>query len=405
MSGVHSVQTRSAWPTILLIVGAGVVSAFQVGKAPMALSAVREELGLGLATVSWLISAFAIIGAIAGAFVGLVVDRVGARRMAPLGLLLMGAGSALGALAPSIGSLLATRVLEGLGFLGVIIAAPALIAAAAPDRVHNRAMALWATFMPVGMTVIMLAAPLMTLLSWRGFWLLNAAILIGYAALLGWGAHAPARRPMQHRPILQDVSEALAAPGPWILGGLFAAFSAAFFALFGFLPSLLTERLGIGDATASMLSAVAIAASGVGNIACGQLLARGFRPTRLLFASFATMTLCGVGVFSWLVPGMAAYGLCIVFSFAGGFIPVVIFDSAPRYAPHPALVGVTLGFAMQGNNIGLLVGPAAAGGIAAAFGWPAVSLLIAAIALAAALLIAAFRALSHRSIGHAVDFR
>lgn len=400
MIAVDSAQSRSAWPTILLIVGAGVVSAFQVGKAPMALSAVREELGLGLATVSWLISAFAVIGAVAGAFVGLVIDRVGARRMALLGLLLMGVGSALGALAPGFGGLLATRVLEGLGFLGLIIAAPALIAATAPDRIHNQAMALWATFMPVGMTVIMLAAPLMTLLSWRGFWLLNAAILIGYAALLGWGAHVPARRAMQHRPILQDIGEALAAPGPWILSGLFAAFSAAFFALFGFLPSLLTERLGIGHATASMLTAVAIAASGVGNIICGQLLARGFRPARLLCAGFALMTLCGVGVFSALVPGPAAYGLCVLFSFAGGVIPVVIFNSAPRYAPNPALVGITLGLAMQGNNIGLFIGPAAAGGIAASFGWPAVSLLIAAIALAAALLIAAFRALGHRSIGH-----
>lgn len=399
MSARRPAPDAAVWLPILLIVGAGVVSAFQVGKAPMALSAMRAELGLGLAVASWTISAFAIIGAVAGAPIGLVVDRVGAKRMAVLGLLLQGAGSAIGALAPGAGALLATRVLEGLGFLGLVVAAPALVAMAAPAHLHNRAMALWATFMPVGMTVIMLASPLMSLLSWRGFWVLNAVILIGYAALLGWGVRAPVRHPARHRPILQDVGEALVAPGPWLVGGLFAAFSAAFFALFGLLPSLLTERLGIGAEAASILSAVAIAASGVGNIACGQLLARGARPARLLVTGFGTMAVCGVGVFGALVPGPAAYGLCVVFSFASGLVPVVIFDSAPRCAPHPALVGATLGFAMQGNNIGLLVGPAAAGGLAAAFGWPAVSLLIAAIALAAGLLIAAFQALGARRIG------
>ena len=78
----------SRWPSILLIVGAGVVSAFQLGKAPMALAAVQADLAVGLATVSWLLSAFAVVGALAGIAVGVAVDHVGARRMALAGLLL-----------------------------------------------------------------------------------------------------------------------------------------------------------------------------------------------------------------------------------------------------------------------------------------------------------------------------
>src|SRR5690606_7262290 len=164
-------------------------------------------------------------------------------------------------------------------------------------------------------------------------------------------------------PILEDIREAITAPGPWILGGLFATFSAAFFAVFGFLPTYLSERLGIGPEAASMLSALAVAASGVGNIACGQFLARGFHPPRLLLASFGAMALCAGGIFWPAVPGMTAFALCVVFSFASGFIPVVIFDAAPRHAPRAQLMGVTIGFAMQGNNIGLIAGPAIAGGM------------------------------------------
>jgi hypothetical protein len=63
------------WPTVLLIVGAGVVSAFQVGKAPPAL-AVQADLGLDLAATSWLLSAFAIVGALAGIAIGVAVESV-----------------------------------------------------------------------------------------------------------------------------------------------------------------------------------------------------------------------------------------------------------------------------------------------------------------------------------------
>jgi MFS transporter, DHA1 family, inner membrane transport protein len=396
MSTASSARDGMAWPVVALIIGAGVISACQLGKAPLVLNAVQQELQLDLGTASWLISAFAVIGAILGAPIGLAIDHIGARRMAILSLLIMGAGSASGALSNNAQNLLATRVLEGLGFLGLVVAAPALLVAVAPDRIRDRAMALWAVFMPTGLTLVLLAAPLMNMLTWRGFWLLNAAILISYAALMAWTVPSPRRAGPKHSSILRDIEQTMSAPGPWVLGGLFALFSTLFFVVFGFLPSLLTERLGISDEAASMLSAVAVAASGVGNIVCGLLLARGAESIRLLYGSFGTMLICGGGVFSALVPGPGIYALCLVFTFASGFVPVVIFKSAAHFAPHGALVGATLGFAMQGNNIGLLIGPAIAGGVVASYGWSAVSLLIVACAPVVALLLIAFQNLLTR---------
>lgn len=387
------VPDHSRWPAILLIVGAGIVSAFQVGKAPMALTAVQADLGLSLATVSWLISAFAIVGALVGAPVGVAVDYLGARRMALAGLLLQAAGSGVGAWATGAPLLLATRVVEGVGFLAVTVAAPTLIMAVTRPRDHDRAVALWAMFMPVGMTLILLASPLLTALAWRGFWLLNAAVLIGYAGLLAWRVRPDSRSATAQRHIVDDMRQTLAARGPWLLAGLFAAFSSAFFAVFGFLPSFLTERLAITAETASTLTAVAVAASGIGNLACGLLLARGLRPTHLLSVSFAVMALCGVAIFADGVADGIAYALCILFSFISGLIPVVLIQGASRHAPRPDLVGATIGFAMQGNNIGLVVGPAVAGAVAARAGWPIVALFITVIATVAGLLILALSAL------------
>jgi MFS transporter, DHA1 family, inner membrane transport protein len=387
----HS-SAASRLPAILLIVGAGVVSAFQVGKAPTALAAVQADLALDLATASWLLSAFAIVGALAGIAIGVAVDHVGARRMALGGLLLQGAGSAVGAFAGGAPLLLATRAVEGLGFLTVTVAAPTLIVAVARPRDLGRAIAAWGTFMPVGIAVVMLGAPLLTVAGWRGYWLVNAAALIGYAALLGYGTRSIPTAAVQHRGIAGDVRQTLAAGGPWLLAGLMAAFSAAYFAVFGFLPSILSDRLAVGPETGSLLTAVAVAVNVLGNLGCGQLLAHGVRRSHILLTGFVTMALCGFGIFGEGVSGAVAYALCIVFSAVGGLIPVALIDGAPRHAPRPELVGATVGFLMQGNNVGLVVGPAAAGALAAALGWPAVSLFVAAVALAAGLLAFALQA-------------
>ncbi|ARQ01086.1 hypothetical protein [Pseudorhodoplanes sinuspersici] len=95
------------------------------------------------------------------------------------------------------------------------------------------------------------------------------------------------------------------------------------------------------------------------------------------------MALSAFGSLSTNVSGAIAYGVSILFSFMSGLIPVVIFDNVPRFAPHSDLNGATIGFGMQGNNIGLLVGPVAAGAITAAHGWSAVPPLIALICLGA----------------------
>ena len=377
---------HSNWPTILLIVGAGIVSAFQVGKAPVALDAIRAALALDLATASWLLSAFAIVGALGGIALGVTVDHIGARRMAIGGLLLQASGSMLGAFAEGAPFLLATRAIEGIGFLVVVIAAPAMIVAVATGRELSRALAAWSTYMPAGIALVMLGAPLLTMLGWRGFWLLNAIVLAVYAALLAFGTRAIAHAASSHRSIAGDIRQTLSAGGPWLLAGLFAAFATAYFAVFGFLPSILSSRLAVGPEAVGFLSAAAVAANIVGNLACGVLLARGVRHAYILLTGFGVMALCGFGILADGASPVAAYTLCVVFSAISGLIPVAIIDGTARHAPRPELVGATVGFAMQGNNVGLALGPATAGALAASFGWSSVPFFVAAVAMAAGVL-------------------
>lgn len=364
-----------------LIVGAGILSAFQVGKAPLALEAVRADLGLSLAAAGWLLSAFAIVGAVAGMAIGLAAGRAGMRRLAVGGLLLQALGSAIGAGAGGAPLLLASRAIEGLGFLAVVVAAPALLAAITPAPRAGRVFALWSTFMPVGMTIILAAAPLLPVLGWRGLWLGNAALLAGCALLVALRTKGLSL-PLPPKGMGADARETLGRRGPWLLAGLFAAFCMAFFAAFGFLPTILGERLAVAPAAASLLTALAILASAGGNLFCGRLIARGWSHRGLLVIGFAAMAVCGLGIFTPSMPGAGAYVSCLMFSAISGLIPVVLFDAAPHYAPRPDRAAATMGLLMHGNNLGLLVGPAAAGLLAGSLGWPSLAALVAVVALA-----------------------
>jgi MFS family permease len=75
------------WLVVFAIAGTGIVSALQVGKAPIALSLIQSDLEADLVVASWVISAFSIVGATCGAPIGLAVDRLGAKRMVVGGLL------------------------------------------------------------------------------------------------------------------------------------------------------------------------------------------------------------------------------------------------------------------------------------------------------------------------------
>lgn len=387
-------RSMSRNAALALVIGAGVVSAFQVGKATLALPSIRADLGVDLAAASWVLSAFALVGAVASLPIGTAADRFQARRTVVAGLMLQAAGSALGAMATGLPPLLASRALEGLGFLAVTVAAPVMVVAATAPAARKRAFAAWATFMPVGMAVVMLAAPMLGALGWRGLWWASAALLAGYALALAMGTRSlrtPAGPVARDAGLLYSLWQTLRSADAWFLAGQFCAYTAAFFALFGFLPTILAERLAVGEAAAGLLSAIAVAAGAAGCLACGALLQRGCRASHLLAVGFCTLAACGVGVLAMPLPGELAYALCVLFSFAGAFVPVVIFDAAPRLAARPESLGSMVGLATQGNSVGIVLGPAMAGAVAGAAGWSWVAAPVVAVALLAVLAAHRFR--------------
>ncbi|WP_313694645.1 MFS transporter [Achromobacter mucicolens] len=369
------------WGAVLAIVGAGVVAALQVGKVIIAAPLLRKDMGLDLASIGTLTAVFSVLGMVGGIAAGGVIARFGARRMLILGLAATAAGTAAGALAPTYGLLLGSRIVEGLGFLLVTVAGPAALQRIVAGGRRDFAFALWSCCMPAGMAIAMLASQAFD--DWHAYWwcagIAACAALVSIAVL---APPTPRGASLSWQGLRQDTADTMGAAGPVLLALSFTLYSLMFFALFTFLPVLLMEQLGLTLAKAGLYSAIASAANVVGNLGAGVLLARGWRRSTLIALASSVMAAVALLIFGSALPAMTTFLLCVLFSAVGGLIPATLLSTAPLVAPRPALTAASVGLVMQGSNLGQVIGPVAVGGAIDRFGWTSASFIVAAAGLA-----------------------
>ena len=378
------------WHVVSIVVGSGAVAAIQVGKAAIATPMLQKDLGLDLAAAGWLTGIIAVLGLLGGIPAGSLVARAGDRRSLILGLGLLILGAIIGALATDYAVLLASRIVEGSGFLLIIVAGPAILNRAVPSGQQDVPLALWSCFMPAGIALAMLVGTFFS--DWRALWWGSAgpAAIAIVAAWMSIPA-APKRTPASWRRTMSDAVYVAASKGPLLLAGCFVLYSLMFFALFSFLPVLLMERMNIPHGTAGMLSALATASNIIGNVAAGYLLARGARRSVLIFAACLAMGFSGPGIFLQMFSDTPTLLLCILFAAVGGLMPAVLISSIPLLAPFAALIPVVTGLVMQGSNLGQVAGPVAVGSAVEAYGWTAALAIILIAALLAAIVTASAR--------------
>ncbi len=383
-------QRETRWAGVLAIVGAGVVASLQVGKVIIAAPLLRQDMGLDLASIGTLTAVFSILGVIGGIAAGGVIARFGARRMLLLGLAATALGTAAGATAPGYGVLLASRVVEGLGFLMITVAGPAALQRMVSASNRDFAFALWSCYMPAGMAVAMLASQAFD--QWQAYWwCAGAAVLVALACVAALAPATPGSASLSWRGLRQDTADTLGAAGPVLLALSFTLYSVMFFALFTFLPVLLMEQLGLTLAQAGLYSAIASAANIIGNLGAGMLLARGWRRSTLIATASVTMGVVALLIFRSVLPAMPTFLLCVLFSAVGGLIPATLLGTAPLVAPRPALTAASVGLVMQGSNLGQVIGPVTVGGVIDRYGWASASYVVLAAGLGGVAIAACLR--------------
>lgn len=387
---------RTHWAAVAAVLAAGLAIALNVGKVPVALPLLRAELGLTLVQAGWLSSTLTTLAFLMAAAVGMWVGRLGALRMVLAGLGVCALASAAAPLAPGWPMLIGARLVEGLGFMVVAVACPALITAASAPADRRFAIGLWSAYMPAGASLAMLASPaLLPRAGWAGLWLLTAGLLL--AALLAlWGqrgrfaAAAPTGR---SGPFWAPVRVALGQPLPWLLAGVFGFWATQHFALIVWMPTYLQEQRGLGAGATAVLTGVMLMACVPGNLLGGWLVQGGLRRGTLLAASQLATGLGAVvySMESW--PDALRYAAAVFVSFAGGVVPAAVMASSTVLARSPQQIGTLQGLYMQGAQMGQFIGtPLIASVVAASGHWSsALAVSGAASAIAVALALAAGR--------------
>lgn len=382
-----AILARTDWAAVATVFVAGLVSALQVGKTAIALPALSADLGLDLRAGGWVMAVFGVLGLVASVPAGALVARLGDKTLQVVGLLAMSLGSLLGSFAHSLTTLLATRVLEGAGFLLFAVAGASVLQRLSRPEDRNLVFSIWSCYMPAGMAIALATGALLE--GWRGFWVINAVLCAVAAVLLAFGVRAQraTTAPPHWHAIARDTFAVATARGPLLLALAFAMYALQFYAMLSFLPTLLMERMQASTFTAGLLSAVAVGSNVIGNLAGGLLLRRGAPRWSLMAVASATMAACAIGVFASGLPPIALFALAVLFMAVGGMLPSNVMGGVAQLIPSPALVAVAAGLALQGNYLGQVSGPALFGGIVQSTGWPAASIpvvIAAMIAVAAA---------------------
>lgn len=369
-------MSRTDWGRIVLLMAVGVVAAFHVGKVPSALPEIRVDLGIGMVSAGWIASVYTGTAVVLALISGVLADRFGHRNTLLAGLLLLTAGSMAGSTVDTQPALVAMRIVEGVGFILIVVSVPSLILRSTARKDHSFSLGIWSAFMPIGVTSMLLISPfVLAQFGWRGLWQLNAAIPLAVFFLVLVMLRrppSPGGPPPAIGRVWHDLKLTVARPGPWVLSLSFAVFGLQFSTLTSWLPTFMIEVQGRGTAQAATMTAVVVSLTAVGAIAGGWMLGRGVPRWALLGICGVATGPLGLATFALGVPPSLSYAAALGVSLIGGFVPAVVLASAPVHSPSLAQVGATNGILLHGANLGPLLGPPIFAAIVSDFGgWTA----------------------------------
>ncbi|MFG6528961.1 MULTISPECIES: MFS transporter [unclassified Sulfitobacter] len=349
---------------------AGLGAAAQYGKMSVIFDLLPDIYPQAGAALGFLVSLVGGVGILLGVVAGLVVARVRYRRALLFALWLGAAVSAFQMFLPGVGWMLASRVVEGLSHLAIVVAAPTLIAQLSTVKDRGFTLTLWGTFFGVAFAVLTLfGRPLA--LNWGvpALFAVHAVYMAGCALVLSTSLRSlpeeGAQPPFSLPQILRDHlaiyrSPFLSAPAA---GWLFYTFS--FVSILTVLPPYLPEAWRAVTMAAMPLTSIAV------SMTIGVALLRRLPAVYVVQTGFGLSALSMVWL--WLAPGTPL--ACLALAGAMGLIQGASFTAVAQLNTGPAAQAQANGAVAQMGNLGNSLGtPVMAFGLAS-FGAAALPLL------------------------------
>lgn len=149
------------------------------------LPSIRADLGGGVSGMQWVVDGYTLMFAALLLTAGAFTDRLGARTALAIGIAGFAVASAGCGFAPTLGALVAARVVQGSAAAVVMPASMALIRHAFPDPIQRgRALAIWGTGGAVAATSGPVLGGVLAVFDWRWVFWVNLPVAVVAVALL-----------------------------------------------------------------------------------------------------------------------------------------------------------------------------------------------------------------------------
>jgi EmrB/QacA subfamily drug resistance transporter len=182
---MNSLQSRTRWFALALLVGAQFMVVLDVAIVNVALPSIKTDLNFSQENLQWVVTAYTILFGGVLLLGGRLADILGRRRLFVTGLVIFTVSSLLDGLAWSEGSLIAFRSLQGLGAALLSPAALSILTTTFREgRERNLALGIWGAASGSGAAVgVLLGGALTSALNWSWIFFINVPAGIAVLAL------------------------------------------------------------------------------------------------------------------------------------------------------------------------------------------------------------------------------
>jgi len=291
--------------------------------------------------------------------VGVVVSRFDAPGCVVAALVLIAVAGWAGAESTEYSWLLASRVTEGIGYVLLAIAIPILITRVINEKLRPVAMGVWGTFIPGGVALSLLVAPLFPN-QWRPLWwmtciyaVVSVTVLLIFVLPFIKRQHSSRQAPVAQQSVLYT---SVFSRDPLLLAMSFMLYSMFFVTLVTFLPTVLTESSDLTIQTATSLSVFVALCNIVGNLTGGWLIGRGVPLKLVLMVALVGSCLLSSLVFLEALNLWIRITSGLLACFIGGMLPAAVFSSIASFVPAQKS-GLLLGVVFQALGCGQVAGP------------------------------------------------
>ncbi len=365
MSASREKNGLYGWIQFAIVFFVGITIAMGMFKVPVNMANIMEYYGTDMTQVSLLMSVVGITCLITALPAGGIMQKVGVKNF---GIIVIACGIAenlIGAFAPSITVLIASRLLDAVSYGCLSMVSVAIISANFTPEKRGLPNGIWVIWVSLAqLLVAQIANAVVPSFGWQGEWITVAVCQAVALVLFILFVRNPeqdaaeAEQDAADKPARASVLEGLKEPGPWLLtlsvGGL--AIGASIYT--GLYPTYLTSPLGAGlDAqTANNLVSIGSVGGIVGSVLIGWIINR-FKPSKrgiLLTIVAAISIVCFAFCFSVPVGFMAAF--IVFFAAVSQFSMPVAFAWIPDILKNPATLSMATGVLMIGANVGGALG-------------------------------------------------